>query len=181
MPGGERRLQPQTRIILGLVTLLIPGAHLFGQEPQAPSRLPHLQGAIVLDDVPGERDREALEPLWLTMYNPAVKVTPSEQTEVDLAFEVDNEGDVVVGVLDDLTVVNNAEESESFSAQIVRLRTLASLDSHTSANAFLQLNVTAKTVAGELRFQYNLGEGKDLWIGWKTGSLILGYTYTFWN
>lgn len=213
----ECRLQPQTRIALGLVMLLVPAAHLFGQEPQARWRLPHLYGAIVLDDMPGEQDREALEPLRLTMYNPAVEVTLSEQTEVGLAYDVDNGGDFVVGVLDpfsdnddalvlsttpsgnriDLTVVNDAEGSESFSAQIFRLRALASLDPHTSANAFLQWNVTARTFAGKLRFRYNVDAGKNLWIGWnqvlntnggalepllpvsKMGSLILGCTYTF--
>lgn len=86
---------------------------------------------------------------------------------------------------------------QRFDADVARLRLRAALDTHLSADAFLQYNRAADRTSGNLRLRYHFSEGRDLFLVWNEvrdlgpigeelapfgrvdRRLLLKYSYTF--
>lgn len=96
-----------------------------------------------------------------------------------------------------LNRVRFADRDEGFDAHLVGLQTQVALNTHLSANAFMQYNSAFHIVTGNVRVRYNFREGSDLWIVYNEGlntnrerlvpvlpisnerTILLKYTYTF--
>ena len=55
---------------------------------------------------------------------------------------------------------------QRFDADVARLRLRGALDTHLSADAFLQYNRAADRTSGNLRIRYHFSEGHDLFLVW---------------
>jgi len=89
------------------------------------------------------------------------------------------------------------ERDQRFTAHVARTRVRLALNKQVSTNAFLQYNSAASVATADVRFRYNFGQGKDLWVVYNEGinldrartvpvlprtdarSVLLKYTYTF--
>jgi hypothetical protein len=69
-----------------LLTVIAPLAALPAQD-RAPLELTRLQGAITVDGVPNEAAWRAIAPLPLTMYAPVFRGTPTQRTEIRVAYD----------------------------------------------------------------------------------------------
>ena len=96
-----------------------------------------------------------------------------------------------------LNRVRFPDRDEQFSGDIFRLRARASLNTHLSANTFVQYNSASDAVGVNVRLRYNFGEGNDLYLVYNealntdrrretpflpltdTRTILVKYTYTF--
>ncbi len=96
-----------------------------------------------------------------------------------------------------LNRVRFPDRDEQFSGDIFRLRARASLNTHLSANTFVQYNSASDAVGVNVRLRYNFSEGNDLYIVYNealntdrhretpflpltdTRTILVKYTYTF--
>ncbi len=96
-----------------------------------------------------------------------------------------------------LNRVRFADRDQQFSGDIFRLRARASLNTHLSANTFVQYNSASDAVGVNVRLRYNFSEGNDLYIVYNealntdrhretpflpltdTRTILVKYTYTF--
>ena len=96
-----------------------------------------------------------------------------------------------------LNRVRFPDRDQRFNADIVRLRAKAALNTHLSANVFVQYNSFSDAVLVNLRLRYNFSEGHDLYIVYNEGlntdrhretpflpltdtrTILVKYTYTF--
>ncbi len=96
-----------------------------------------------------------------------------------------------------LNRVRFPDRDEQFSGDIFRLRARASLNTHLSANTFVQYNSASDAVGVNVRLRYNFREGNDLYLVYNealntdrnretpflpltdTRTILVKYTYTF--
>jgi hypothetical protein len=76
----------QTGVVLA--TMLLFGSRVRAQE--APLPLARLTGTITLDGMPDEPAWQAIAPLPLTMYLPVFRGTPTQRSEIRVAYDDDN-------------------------------------------------------------------------------------------
>jgi hypothetical protein len=68
-----------------------------------------------------------------------------------------------------LDYVEFPTRDQSFTANIVRLRTQVMLSTKTSATWFVQYSDIDRAIIANVRFRYNPSEGNDLYIVWNEG------------
>jgi hypothetical protein len=80
---------PFTRTTTSLFALaLLLGAHeVAAQSPNPPMALTRLSAPIAFDGVPNEPAWDAIAPLPMTMYLPVFKGTPTQRTEIRVAYD----------------------------------------------------------------------------------------------
>ena len=66
-------------------------------------------------------------------------------------------------------LVRFPDRDQRFVAHVARARVRVALNKQVSTNAFLQYNSAANLTTADVRFRYNFGEGKDLWIVYNEG------------
>ena len=78
-----RSLAPLTLVLAALALVPVPS---FAQQAP-PLELPRLSGPIEVDGVPNELAWQAVSPLPLTMYAPVFRGTPTQRTEIRVAYD----------------------------------------------------------------------------------------------
>lgn len=96
-----------------------------------------------------------------------------------------------------LNRVRFPDRDQRFSGDIIRLRAKAALNTHLSANTFIQYNSFSDAVGVNVRLRYNFSEGHDLYVVYNealntdrhrelpflpltdTRTILVKYTYTF--
>jgi len=97
-------------------------------------------GASVGSFFDGWRVQGTLSPTW----------NPSMHLELGGTYEVN--------------AVRFPNPRADFVTHVARLRALVAVNKEISVDTFLQYNSVAEAATADLRFRYNAGEGKDLWI-----------------
>lgn len=106
-------------------------------------------------------------------------------------------GHMELGAAYTLNTISFPDRDQKFTSHVVRLRSLYSLNTHFSAQSFIQFNNIRDIVLANIRLRYNFAEGNDFWLvyneGFNTGrgqfdqrlpvsdnrTLLLKYTHTF--
>jgi hypothetical protein len=86
-----RALVPARGLVAALIAMAAPDLPLPAQESgdgsDPPVRIQRLQGPVELDGMPFEEAWSDIDPLPLTMYFPTFRGTPSERTEILVAYD----------------------------------------------------------------------------------------------
>jgi hypothetical protein len=85
----RRRSQSARLAALVVILLAQPVAAQRGENAQ-PLEIARLQSAVTLDGVPNEGAWRAVEPLPMTMYLPVFRGTPTQRTEIRVAYDDEN-------------------------------------------------------------------------------------------
>ena len=78
-----RSLAPLTLVVTALALIPVPAL----AQQAAPLELPRVSGPIEVDGVPNELAWQAVSPLPLTMYAPVFRGTPTQRTEIRVAYD----------------------------------------------------------------------------------------------
>jgi hypothetical protein len=92
-PGKLRRglrAGRATASAIGLALTVAGTLPVVAQNGEPALELQRLDGTVVIDGRPGERAWQAIEPLPLTMYFPEFGGSPSERTEIRVAYDDEN-------------------------------------------------------------------------------------------
>ncbi len=76
---------------------------------------------------------------------------------------------LTVGGSYSLERVEFADRDQAFTSHIARLRAEAQISTITSMVGFIQYSSAQDAVAANIRFRFNPGEGRDLYLVWNEG------------